>query len=47
MANAEETTDLIPTVAVVVQVGIPLGTIPVEVTDLPIAVELGRRTYGK
>ena len=40
-------TRIIPIVVVVVQVGIALGIVPIEVTDVPVAIEHGNRTYEK
>ena len=47
MANGEETIVVVPVIVEVVQVEVPLRTVPVQVTDMPIAVELHNRTLCK
>ncbi len=47
VADAEEPAVVIPVIVVVVQVGVALGTVPVEIADAPITVKLGNRTCKK
>lgn len=47
VANGQEPIVAIPVVVVVVQVRVPLGTVPVEVADVPVAVERDDRTCRK